>query len=131
SRVAENHLVHGRQIVRQIEYPLEMLADVIRVHHRVFRGLADSRTISKGVGKRPKQDAEISAISADAPNRPRTIAIQSVLAILFLHNHRDGQKRLENLLHHPRSRAWSTAAMRRRKSLVQIEVHHVHAEIPG
>ena len=44
---------------------------------------------------------------------------------------RDGQKRLEELLARHRTRAGTAAAVRRRKRLVQVQVHHVDAEVAG
>ena len=41
------------------------------------------------------------------------------------------QERLEHLLHRHRTGARTAAAVRRREGLVQIEVHHVDAEIAG
>ena len=42
---------------------------------------------------------------------------------------RSRQERLEHLLHGDRTRAGTAAAVRRRERLVQIQVHHVDAEI--
>ena len=50
---------------------------------------------------------------------------------VFFHQHRHGQERLENLLHGYRAGPGSAAAVRRRKCLVQVEVHHVDAHVAG
>ena len=41
------------------------------------------------------------------------------------------QKRFKLLLHRHRTRAGTAAAVRRGESLVQVQVHHVHAEVAG
>ena len=49
----------------------------------------------------------------------------------YEHRHRDGQERLQNFLHRDGACAGSAAAMRRGESFVQVQVHHVDAEIAG
>ena len=50
---------------------------------------------------------------------------------VFFHQHRNGQKRLQLFFHQHRTRAGASAAVRGGKRFVQIQVHHVYAEIAG
>ena len=59
------------------------------------------------------------------------IMFERQVAAFFFDQHRHGTERLENFLHRDRTRAGTAAAVRRGKCFVQIEVHHVDAEISG
>ena len=52
-------------------------------------------------------------------------------AAFFFDQDRHRAERLENFLHRDRACAGAAAAVRRRKSFVKIQVHHVDAEIAG
>ncbi len=129
-RIAENHFVHRGQIERQVVHVLELLANVIRVQDRVFRGLADARAVGQRVGERAHQHSEISAERAHPANGFWLVIFERQVPVLF---DQDGNRqiRLENFLDHHRARARTAAAVRRGKCLVQIQVHHVHAKIAG
>src|SRR5258705_514823 len=58
-RVAEHHFVHRGQGIRKFVRAFQMLTNVIRVQHRVFRGLPHSRAVGEDVGQRANQHAEI------------------------------------------------------------------------
>ena len=61
----------------------------------------------------------------------RTVVFEAQRAVGLGHEDGRRQKRLKNLLHRHRARAGTAAAVRRGKRLMQVQVHHVHAEIAG
>ena len=129
--VAEHHLVHVGRSVGQIEVRLELLADVDGVEHRVHGGVAQARAaVRQDVGQRAHQHAEVAVEGAHAADGVLAPVIEGPFLAGALEA-RHGQERLEGLLHGHRTGARTAAAVRRREGLVQVEVHHVHAEIAG
>ena len=130
--VAEDHFVHGRRVVRQIVVRLQRLADVVRVQHRVDAWRCAGRR-RRAPGCTPaRAPARRSCRRTPAPGR--SIAAGCSRTSSFLPERlqaRRRQERLEHLLHGHRTRARTAAAVRRGEGLVQVQVHHVDAEIAG
>ena len=75
--------------------------------------------------------AEVAVKHLDAADGTRAVVIVAQRAIFFGDEDRRRQERLEKFLAGHRPGARAAAAMGRGKSLVQVQVHHVHAEIAG
>src|SRR5882724_8557531 len=129
NRVAENHLMQRGQGIGQVERPLKSFANVVRIEHSILRRLANARTVRKNVRKRANQNAEIAREGANFSDGVWTARIECEFAALFFDEHRDGLERLEDFLHRHGACAGTATAMWRRKSLVKIQVHYVHAEV--
>src|SRR5712671_6242557 len=127
--VAEYHFVHGGQGIRQIVNAFQMLADVVGVEHRVLRGLPDAGTIRQNVGERAHQHSEISGERFYATDGIRPHRFEAKPAAFLFHKDWNRAKRLQDFLHGHRARARTASAVRSRECLMQIQVHHVHAEI--
>src|SRR5579859_617894 len=130
-RIAENDLVHGGQGIGQIENPFEMLADVIRVEDGVFRGLAHAGAVREDVSERANENAEISAEGFYTTDGVWPNLFQHEAAALLLDEDGHGAEGFEDFFHGNGTGAGTAAAVRRRKSLMKIEVHDVYAEIAG
>ena len=130
-RVAENNFVHGGQGIGQVENAFEMLANVVCVEDRVFRGLTHAGAVRENVGERADQDAEISAEGFDSADGVRADLFEREASAFFFDENRHRAEGLENFLHRHRAGAGTAAAVGRRESFVQVEVHHVDAEIAG
>src|SRR5438445_6563094 len=95
--IAEDHFVHRSGFVRQLVNSFELLANVVRVEHRVLGGLAQPIwTIGEDVGQRAYEHAEVAVEGADASDRMRTAVLKSKLAIRPRSQHRSGQKWLQD-----------------------------------
>ena len=82
------------------------------------------------VGQRAHQHAEVAIKCAHFADRLGTVVIESPrLAGALQPGHR--QEWLEMLFHGDRTASGTAAAVGRGERLVQVEVHHVHAEIAG
>src|SRR6266404_5272172 len=128
-RVAEYDFVHRWQGIREIVGAFEMLAYVVGVEHGVFRGLPDAGTVRKDVSKRAHQDAEIAREGFYAADGIGANGFEREAPAFFFHEDRDRAVRLEDFLHGDRAGAWAASAVWRGKRFVQIEMHHVNAEI--
>src|ERR1700674_1819814 len=106
-----------------------MLADVVGVEHGIFGGLPDAGAVGEDVGEGAHQDAEISGESFYAADGKGAHGLKGETAALFFDKDGDGAKRLEGFLHGHWAGARAAAAVGRGKSLVQIEVHDVDAEV--
>ena len=125
--IAEDDFMHGRRGVGQVENAFEILTNVIGVQDSIFGGLTNAGAIGECVCEGANQHAEIAAKRAHAADGLRAHRFERQLAI-FLHEHRNGEERLEMFFHQHWAGARPTAAVRSGKRLVQIEVHDVHAE---
>ncbi len=131
--VAEDDLVQRRRLVRQLVDALQLLADVVGVEHRVFRRLPQAvGTVRQDVGQRAHVHAEVAVERAHAtdaicgrlyskPSVPSDFSTTTGVgrngSRIFLHGHRAGAR--------------TAAAVRRGEGLVQVQVHHVDAEVAG
>ena len=61
----------------------------------------------------------------------RTVVVEAQRAVRLGDDHRRRQERLQNLLAGHRPRARTASAVRRGEGLVQVQVHHVGAEVAG
>src|SRR5262249_12023197 len=112
-RVAEDHLVHRRAGIRQIEHALQVLADVVCVQDGVFRGLANSWTVSEYISQRSHKDSEIAGERFYPADAFLPVKIDRQLAISLLHQHRHRQEWFEDFLYGDGARAGSAPAVRR------------------
>ena len=130
--VAEDHLVHGGRPVGQIVHPVQLLADVIGVEHCVFSGLPQPvRSVGQDVGQCADKHAHVAVKGANPAHGFGTVVVPVFRAVLALDQHRDGQKRLQKRFAGHRAGAGTAAAVRRGEGLVEVQVHHVHAEVAG
>src|SRR6185312_7573787 len=114
--------------VGQVEKVFDAFANVIRVEDGIFRRLTNAGSIGQRIGQRTQQHAKISAVRANAPYTLLTVRVQNKPPF-FLYDYRHRQNRLKFFFYEDRARTWTTAAMRRRKSFMQIQVHYIDAEI--
>ncbi len=56
------------------------------------------------------------------------VVLDEAQAVRIVHDERQRSERCQALGEHDRARTWTTAAMGRRESLVQVDVHRIHAE---
>src|SRR4051794_38574518 len=130
--IAEYHLVHRSGLVRQLVNAFELLANVIGVEHRVFGGLAQAIwTIGEDVRQRAHEHTEVAIEGAHASDRMRAVVLKSELAVWTRNQYRSWEEWLQDSLASHRTRSGTSAAMRCRKCLMQIQVHHVNAEVAG
>ena len=130
--VAEDDFVHGGRRVGQVVNAFQSLADVVGVEHGVFGGLAQAvGAVGQDVGERADEHSEVAVEGAHASYGLRTVVFEAQRAVWLGDDDGRGQKRLENFLYSYGAGAGTTAAVRRGESFVQVEVHHVHAEISG
>ena len=116
--------LYGKIVVR-----FQQLADVVRVQHRIQRRLPQSiAAVRHDVGQRANQHAEIAVECAHTADRLRQIVIPRP-AIALRASDAASAETAPALLHRHGPAAGTAAAMRRRKRLVQIQVHHIDAEI--
>ena len=108
-----------------------MFADVICVEDGVFRGLANAGAVGEDVSQSANEHAEISAEGFYAADGVRANLLEGKAAVFFLHENRNRQERLENLFHSDRTGSGTAAAVRGRKSFVQVEMHDIDAKIAG
>ena len=109
-----------------------MLANVVGVEHGVFRCLAQAlRTVGHDVRQRADKHPEIAVEHADATDGLRAIVVQPKGAVGLGDHNRRRKERLQDLLAGHWARTRSASAVWGRESLVQVEVHHVGAEITG
>ena len=127
--VAKHHFVHRGQRIRQFVGALKLLSNVIRVQHGVFRGLPHSRAVCQNVRQRANQNAEIAGERFHSADGIRTHRFQRQTPALLFHQDGHRTERLENFLHRHRTCARTSAAVRGRKGFVQVQVHHVNAQI--
>ena len=129
--VAEHDLVHIRRGVRQVEIRLELFADIDRIQHRIHRGVAQSgAAMRQDVSQGSHQHAEVAVERAHAADGALALEIPRPLAADLLQSRRR-QEGLERFLHGHRAGAGASTAVRRGEGLVQVEMHHVDAEIAG
>ena len=118
------------RLVGQLKSAFELGADVVGVQHGVLGGLAQAvRPVGQDVRQRADEQPEVPVPRAHAPDRLRTVKVQPEHSIRVRLHHRRRQKRLQYLLTRHRPTARAAAAMRRREGLVQVQVHHIHAEV--
>src|SRR5215470_3310279 len=128
--ITEDHFVHGSALVRQVVILFQLFADVVGVEHSVFRGLAKAiGTVGHNVGERTHVHAEIAIEHPHTTDRLRTVIVETEYAVLSFNNNRLRQEGFQNFLASDWTTSRTAAAMRSRKSLVKIEVHHVDAKI--
>src|SRR5436309_2343470 len=104
-------------------------ADVVRVENGVLGRLANSGAIREDVSQRAYKYAEIAGERPYFADGVLALGLQRQLAVGPFHENRHWQEWLEESLRRHWARAGTSAAVRRRKSLVQVEMHHVHAEV--
>ena len=130
--VAEDDFMHGRRRVRQVVNAFQSLADVIRVEHRVFRSLPQAvRTVGEDVGQRADEHSEVSVKGAHAADGVRAVVVEAERAVGAGDDDRCGKERLEDFFAGDGAGAGATASVRRGEGFVQVEVHHVDAEVAG
>src|SRR5271169_6041665 len=108
-----------------------MLANVIRVEDSVFCRLTHARAVREDVSQRSHEDAEISAERFDSADGVRTHLLERKPAAFFFHEDWDWAERRKNFFHCDRTRTRAAATVWRRESFVQVQVHHINAEIAG
>ena len=129
--VRKDALVQTGRRVGQLIDVFQMLADEVRIQHRIARSLQNPfRPVGQDVGQRPHQYPEVAEEGAHAPNGLRPVEVPTETAGAFLPQDRKGQERLQDFLHCHRPGAGPAAAVGRRKSLVQVQVDDVGAELP-
>ena len=76
--VAEDDLVHRGRLIWQLVMAFELLADVVRVEHSIFRGLAQAvGAVGEDVSQRADKHAEVAVKHANAADRVRPIVVQA------------------------------------------------------
>src|ERR1051325_2457368 len=130
-RVAEYNFMHRGQGIRQIVNALEMLANIIRVEYRIFRRLPNAGSVGQNVGERANQHAEVPTECANFSDRIRPYLFERQLSAVAFDQNRRRTEGLQNFLHGHRTCAWTAASMRSTEGFVQVQMHHVHAQIAG
>ena len=120
----------GRRIGQLIDV-FQVLADKVCIQHRIAGSLQNPfRPIGQEVSQRPHQHSEVTEEGAHAPDGLRPVEVPTEAAGAFLPQHRKGQERLQDFLHRHRPGTGPAAAVGRRKSLVQVQMDDVGAELP-
>ena len=127
--VAQNALVHDATRPRHVVVAAQLLEHVVCVQHGKLGHLGQSATSERAdVGERAYPDSGVAEERMDAPDRVGHLFVEHVL-VAFAADHGDGQVRGEQVADRDRSGARSTAAVRGRERLVQVEVHDVDAHV--
>ena len=108
-----------------------MFTDVICIKDGILGRLANAGPIREDVSQCAYKHAEIAGERPYFADGVLALGLQRQLAVGPFHENRHWQEWLEESLRRHWARAGTSAAVRRRKSLVQVEVHHVHAEVAG
>src|SRR3954462_11800454 len=124
--------MHRSGFVRQLVNAFKLFANVVRVEHRVFSGLAQAIwTIGEDVSQRAHEHAEVAIEGAHPSDGMRAVVLKSKLAVWTRSQHRSGEEWLQDFLAGHWTRSGTSAAMWRRKCLMEIQGHHIHAEVAG
>ena len=133
--IVEQHFVHTGFVAEGLSEQIAQAdTDVIGVQHRVFTGETHSvRAVAEHVGQRAHVHTHLTMECREPTERMRARRIARVfdqpIPRLVLGNKRKRGEWCQRFGQHNGTRAWTTAAVRRRERLVQIDVHGIDAEI--
>ena len=134
--IVEQRLVHAGAFAEGCaHHVLERGQDIVGRKHRILARLAHAiAAMAQHVGESTGEHAHLAMEGAHAAEGLRALrrfrtSLDQAEALGVMHQQRQRREGRQTLRQHYRTGAGATAAMRRRESLVQVDVHGVDAQI--
>ena len=124
--------MHTDAVILAVIIRLQRRHDVVRVQNRILADPHQSpATESQQIGVGTEDHSEIAVERRNVTDGFGVFILQHAHAVRPAHDTRNGQERHQLLRHADRPGTGAASAMRSRKSLMDIDVHHIEADIAG